>query len=108
MYSQFCIFYSWKKVKISNQNRYVSMIILLQKLSENLSVNRMDESLKLFSSVCNVRWFTRAALILFLNKRDIFAEKIKRKPLKDFFPSYEGGDNYEVYIYLFNIQLENR
>ncbi len=56
----------------------------------------MDESLKLFSSVCNVRWFTHAALILFLNKKDVFAEKIKHRPLENYFPGYKGGNNYEV------------
>jgi hypothetical protein len=58
----------------------------------------MDESLKLFSSVCNVRWFTHAALILFLNKKDVFAAKIKHRPLENYFPGYKGGNNYEVGI----------
>ena len=61
----------------------------------------MDESLKLFSSVCNVRWFHRAALILFLNKKDAFAEKIKVRPLQDYFPSYSGGDDFQVSVRIF-------
>ena len=64
-----------------------------------MNFNRMDESLKLFSSVCNVRWFTHAALILFLNKKDVFEEKIKHRPLENYFPGYKGGHNYEVGIY---------
>lgn len=78
--------------------------LTFQKLSESSLGNRLDESLKLFSSVCNVRWFHRAALILFLNKKDIFAEKIKTRPLKDAYPEYVGGDSYEVSIFTENFE----
>ena len=43
--------------------------------------NRMHESLKLFDSICNNKWFTDTSIILFLNKKDIFEEKIKKSPL---------------------------
>lgn len=34
--------------------------------------------------------------ILFLNKIDLFAEKLPRSPLGDYFPDYTGGDNYDA------------
>lgn len=34
--------------------------------------------------------------ILFLNKIDLFAEKLPRSPLGDYFPDYNGGDNYDA------------
>jgi guanine nucleotide-binding protein G(i) subunit alpha len=34
--------------------------------------------------------------ILFLNKIDLFAEKLPRSPLSDYFPDYQGGDNYDA------------
>ena len=34
--------------------------------------------------------------ILFLNKIDLFAEKLPRSPLADYFPDYNGGDNYDA------------
>ena len=34
--------------------------------------------------------------ILFLNKIDLFMEKLPRSPLGDYFPDYAGGDNYDA------------
>jgi guanine nucleotide-binding protein G(i) subunit alpha len=34
--------------------------------------------------------------ILFLNKIDLFAEKLPRSPLGDYFPDYNGGENYDA------------
>jgi len=47
-------------------------------LFEDDSVNAMDDSLALFKEICNLRWFATTAMILFLNKKDLFAEKIKK------------------------------
>ena len=47
-----------------------------QVLKGDTNKNRMKESLKLFASVCNIRWFQKASMILFLNKKDVFEEKI--------------------------------
>jgi GTPase SAR1 family protein len=49
-----------------------------QQLFEDSSCNRMVESLTLFGEMCNSRWFERTDMILFLNKCDLFAEKIKK------------------------------
>ena len=34
--------------------------------------------------------------ILFLNKIDLFAEKLPRSPLGDYFPDYNGGADYDA------------
>ena len=52
--------------------------------------NRMTESMKLFDSICNNRWFEETSIILFLNKKDLFAEKIVKSPLTLAFPEYTG------------------
>lgn len=39
-----------------------------QMLYEDESINRMQEALVLFDSICNSRWFVRTSIILFLNK----------------------------------------
>eukprot|EP01029_Cantina_marsupialis_P030750 TRINITY_DN842_c0_g1_i2.p1 TRINITY_DN842_c0_g1~~TRINITY_DN842_c0_g1_i2.p1 ORF type:complete len:371 (-),score=103.58 TRINITY_DN842_c0_g1_i2:409-1521(-) len=49
-----------------------------QVLYEDSSVNRMAEALTLFEEICNCRWFRDTDIILFLNKRDLFEDKIKR------------------------------
>jgi len=64
-------------------------------LYEDETVNRMEESLKLFESICNNKWFMDTSIILFLNKRDLFAEKIRRFPLTIAFPEYSGPQAYE-------------
>jgi hypothetical protein len=52
--------------------------------------NRMQESLKLFDSICNNKWFTDTSIILFLNKKDLFEEKIRKSPLTICFAEYTG------------------
>ncbi|KAH8556852.1 guanine nucleotide binding protein alpha subunit [Umbelopsis sp. PMI_123] len=67
-----------------------------QVLIEDETVNRMQEALTLFDSICNSRWFVKTSIILFLNKIDRFAEKLPVSPLADYFPDYRGGNNYEA------------
>ena len=55
--------------------------------------NRMMESLVLFDSVVNSRWFMRTSIILFLNKVDLFKDKLGRSPLGNYFPDYSGGND---------------
>lgn len=40
--------------------------------------NRMRESLYLFESVINSRWFLRTSIILFLNHIDVFKQKLPK------------------------------
>ncbi|ACI65128.1 predicted protein [Phaeodactylum tricornutum CCAP 1055/1] len=47
-----------------------------QALAESKRTNRMSEALELFRSVCNNRAFANTSIMLFLNKKDVFAEKI--------------------------------
>ena len=65
-----------------------------QVLYEDDSTNRMIESMNLFSSICNSNYFYSTAVILFLNKKDLFMEKIQRVNITAAFPDYDGGQNY--------------
>ncbi|XP_065168255.1 guanine nucleotide-binding protein G(o) subunit alpha isoform X3 [Atheta coriaria] len=65
-----------------------------QVLHEDETTNRMQESLKLFDSICNNKWFTDTSIILFLNKKDLFEEKIKKSPLTICFAEYAGAQEY--------------
>ncbi|KAI8150348.1 guanine nucleotide binding protein, alpha subunit [Fennellomyces sp. T-0311] len=64
-----------------------------QVLQEESKQNRMMESLVLFESVVNSRWFLRTSVILFLNKIDLFVTKMARVPLERYFPDYSGGND---------------
>jgi len=66
-----------------------------QALFEDESVNRITEALTLFDEIINSRWFTRTSMILFLNKCDLFKEKIVKKPLGAVFIDYKGPNTYE-------------
>jgi hypothetical protein len=69
-----------------------------QKCFEDDTTNRVVEALDLFDDVCNKGWFSNASIILFLNKRDLFAEKIKHQSLDVLFPEYTGGKDYEAAV----------
>lgn len=60
-------------------------------LAEDEEMNRMIESMKLFDSICNSKWFVETSIILFLNKKDLFEDKIRRSPLTICFPEYTGN-----------------
>jgi len=65
------------------------------KLHEDENTNRMHEALKLFKDICNTKWFSETAIILFLNKKDLFQKKIAKIPLTICFPDYTGSNTYE-------------
>ncbi|KAI6190423.1 Guanine nucleotide binding protein (G-protein) domain containing protein [Aphelenchoides bicaudatus] len=65
-----------------------------QRLREDNKTNRLMESLELFDSVVNTTFFANTSTILFLNKKDLFAEKIRRVSLSMLFKHYRGGMNY--------------
>uniref|UniRef100_T1J424 Uncharacterized protein n=1 Tax=Strigamia maritima TaxID=126957 RepID=T1J424_STRMM len=62
--------------------------------TRNLQRNRMEESLSLFSQICNNRFFCATSLILFLNKLDLFREKIiySGRHLHYYFKDYKGPE----------------
>mmetsp|Transcript_110528 Transcript_110528/g.165451 ORF Transcript_110528/g.165451 Transcript_110528/m.165451 type:complete len:423 (-) Transcript_110528:6-1274(-) len=65
-----------------------------QGLAESKKTNRMSEAIEVFRAVCRNRSFKDTPMVLFLNKKDVYAEKIqysdiaKQEPFKD----YEGPE----------------
>jgi len=79
-------------------------------LREDPNQNRLKESLELFKSIWNNRWLRTISVILFLNKQDLLAEKIKagKSKLETYFPDFlryttptdatvEQGEDAEVF-----------
>ena len=64
---------------------------------EDATVNRMVEALDLFEEVSNSKWFQKTNMILFLNKRDLFMEKIKKTSISSC-PSFEAYDGPNEYV----------
>ncbi|KAF4552114.1 Guanine nucleotide-binding protein alpha-2 subunit-like protein [Elsinoe fawcettii] len=62
-------------------------------LVEDRNGNQMQEALMLFESISNSKYFDRAGLVLFLNKMDLFTDKVfnGKANIADFFPDYRGG-----------------
>lgn len=80
-----------------------------QRLFEDATANRMVEALDLFEDICNNAYFQNSSMILFLNKKDLFEEKIKKKNIRDYpaFADYKGPDcDYEAGVnYFLNMFL---
>lgn len=60
------------------------------KLVEDESVNRMHESMQLWSDICKEKWLKHIPIIVFLNKSDLFKEKIAKLDMSCCFPEYTG------------------
>ncbi|XP_041838472.1 guanine nucleotide binding protein (G protein) alpha v1 isoform X3 [Melanotaenia boesemani] len=63
-------------------------------LVEDSSMNRLQESMKLFSSICNNVFFRSTSMILFMNKIDLFQDKILHsgRHLRLYLPQFKGAD----------------
>ena len=70
-----------------------------QALFEDASTNRMTEAIELFGEICNNKVFADSSMILFLNKKDLYEEKIKSVHIGDIpafsnFESKPGDADY--------------
>lgn len=54
----------------------------------------MREALLIFESIANAPYFKKTAVILFLNKIDLFREKVEMgiSPIKKYFPEFTGPE----------------
>jgi len=69
-----------------------------ERLLEDENVIVMNETLNLFEEICNSRWFTKTSMILFLNKKDLFEEKLKHVKLQVCWEEYNGANDYSEAI----------
>ncbi|CAJ0881551.1 15881_t:CDS:10 [Entrophospora sp. SA101] len=78
-----------------------------QCLVEDKDSNQMQEALMLFNSICNSPWFVNTSMILFLNKIDIFREKIKVSPVKKYFPDFlDDNQNFKQTTHFFKKKFQ--
>ncbi|KAJ7088456.1 heterotrimeric G protein alpha subunit 4 [Mycena belliarum] len=61
-----------------------------QCLVEDRDANQMQDAMTIWDSICHSQWFKQTSIILFLNKNDLFEQKIKTSDIRNFFPDFEG------------------
>jgi len=64
-----------------------------QVLYEDEKENRLHESIRVFDDIINNKYFQRSTIILFMNKIDLFEDKIKTVSLSVCFPEYSGENS---------------
>ena len=63
------------------------------KLYEDSNTSRLTESVAVFKDIMTNEYLKDAVKLIFLNKMDLFEEKLAKCPLNTIFPDYDGGDN---------------
>jgi len=64
-------------------------------LREDPRQNRMAEALALFAEVVNSNNFKDKTIIFFLNKTDLFMQKLQVSPLSAIFPNFTDGTDFD-------------
>jgi len=67
-----------------------------QVIAEDGFTNRIVEALTMWEEISNSKWFIESAMVLFLNKKDLLADKLaKGIPISKHFDDYKGENKYE-------------
>jgi len=83
----------------------VSLCSYNEQLFEDDSVNAMDETLKVFEETMNMEWCENSDVIVFLNKVDLFKEKLEQCPITLFWDDYTGPLDYDSCISFIESEL---
>jgi len=65
-----------------------------QSLAEDRRINRVQDSLHLWKSICSSKFLRKVELVLFLNKCDLLAKKLEAGiRLAEFLPTFKDYPN---------------
>jgi len=64
-----------------------------QTLAEDHQTNQMQDAMIVWESICSSPWFEHTSVILFLNKEDLFRQKVINSSIKRYFPDFEGAES---------------
>jgi len=67
-----------------------------QVMYEDEDSNRVLDALDLFEDICNSKWFCNTNVVLYLNKIDLFNEKVEKVPLENFFPEFKPDPKQDL------------
>ena len=76
-------------------------------LEEDGKTNRLKESIQVFGQVLGNKYFAETPVVVFLNKKDLFATQIKTSNLTKCFPEYTGANEYEPCVEFIKEKFEN-
>ncbi|ESO95038.1 hypothetical protein LOTGIDRAFT_188884 [Lottia gigantea] len=65
-------------------------------LEEDTTMNCLQDSLQAFHEVSHNHYLEKTDMILFLNKKDLFVQKVKKLSIKTCFPKYKGENTPEA------------
>lgn len=74
---------------------FVSLSSFDELVEEDKNSNALLDSLELFEEISRNKFLENTEFILFLNKHDLFLEKLERSNLSACFPDYDGESNPE-------------
>jgi len=75
---------------------------------EDEELNSMVDSLAIFDEHVNSEWFENTAFILFLNKSDVFQQRVKEVPITVCFPTYTGPQEHQPSLAYIRNQFESK
>jgi hypothetical protein len=64
-----------------------------EQLAEDRMVNRLEDSFNLWKEICSNKLLAKVQFILFLNKCDLLAAKLKRIQVRDSIPDFKDRNN---------------
>ena len=91
----FCVFtIFWVQKRLLTLTLVSPVSVFDQRLEEDSRVNRLEDSILLWTSICSSKLLARTQLILFLNKCDLLRRKLKRGvKVAQYLPSYGDRPN---------------
>ena len=77
-------------------------------IEQYCSANEMQKSIQLFGDIINLNVFKETHIILFLNKSDVFDQKIGKYPVRDHFEDFDGEEATDDAIQFFKRKFRNQ
>jgi guanine nucleotide-binding protein G(i) subunit alpha len=74
----------------------VSIASYNQMLLEDNTVNRLSDAMGLFEEICSNELLRNTCLLLFMNKFDLFTEKIQKFPLNERFEDFKCPGKLDI------------
>ncbi|CAG5130130.1 unnamed protein product [Candidula unifasciata] len=86
---------------------FVSLTAVDEILEEDPTMNSLQDSLQAFNEVSHNQFLEKTDFILFLNKKDLFANKLKSTSLSVCFPEYQGSQDMDSCLNYIRDQFAN-